>query len=442
MSLRRTLLASLVTVVGGSVAAVVPSTLPAGAAVDPVAAGAAVDLPSGVSAAVAGSGSVETQAFNDFPSNGSSYLVLSTGDAEAVMLSTPLAVDDPTTPEDEWGSDPDPLSTDLGAAGPDEGTLSLTVDSSTGAGCLVVDFAMATDETPRAYVPETPGDTLSVVRRSDPETEYAMNAGRGYFAQAEWPAAPRAYTTNAIDYWHRPGCPDDVLNGQLEVPRLARWTPLDAITTRDTARVRLDFSNGADVVDITIADGPHDGQADGEVDSAAFVDNVRLTTSCASGAAAQPANPYGDGSIKGERRVGYPLSYDPFPSTVEVERYDAPNNGWTRPAPAAPTDLRFRWYRTKISCSNPYNSDMRNYWVPIPDADRQSYVPTNLDKGHCVIVLVSGVVDGRPVTTCPEDRRRGRHRPPAVVRHDRHRLRRLPGRLDAHDPPRRQPQGR
>lgn len=401
MSLRRTLLASLATVVGGSVMAVAPVAAPAFADVDPAVAGAALDLPAGVSASVAGSGSVETQSFNDFPSSGNEYLVLSTGEADAVMLSTPLDIDDPTTPEDEWGLDPNPLSTDLGAAGPDAATLSLTVEPSTGAGCLLVDFSMATDENVRAYLPEVDADRLSVVRRADSSAEYAVNAGRGYFAQADWPAQQRTYTTNSIDYWHRPGTPDDVLNGQLEVPRLARWTPLDHVTTRDTARVPLDFSGGADVIDISIADGPHgDLPPDGETDSAAFLDNVRLAPSCAAGSAAQPANPYGDGSIKGERRVGYPLSYDPFPSTAEIERYDAANNGWTHPAPAAPTDLRFRWYRTKISCSGPYNSDMRN-WVAIPDADRQSYVPTNLDKGHCLIVLVSGAVDGRPVSTFP-----------------------------------------
>lgn len=401
MSLRRTLLASFVTVVGGSTVAVAPVAAPAFADVDPTVAGAALDLPSGVSAAVVGSGAVETQSFNDFPSKGGAYLVLSTGDADAVMLSTPLDVDDPTTPEDEWGSDPEPLSTDVGAVGPDAATLSLTVEPAAGVGCLLIDFSMATDENVRAYLPETPADSLSVVRRADPSTEYALNAGRGYFEQVEWPTQQRTYTTNSIDYWHRPGAPDDVLNGQLEVPRLPRWTRLDQVTTRDTARVPLDFSGGAEVVDVTVADGPHgDLPPDGETDSAAFVDNVRLAPNCAAGAAAQPANPYGDGSIKGERRVGYPLSYDPFPSTVEIERYDAANNGWSHPAPAAPTDLRFRWYRTKISCSGPYNSDMRN-WVPIPDADRQSYVPTNLDKGHCLIVLVSGVVDGRPVSTFP-----------------------------------------
>ena len=400
MSLRRTLLASLVTAVGGSVLAVAPLTATARADVDPAVAGAALDLPTGVSATVTGSGSVESQAFNDFPSKGADYVVLSTGDADAVMLSTPLDIDDPTTSEDEWGPDPDRLSTDLGVAGPDTSTLSLTVQPAAGAGCLLIDFSLATDETVRAALPDTPADSLSVVRRADPSTEYAVNAGRGYFAQEDWPTQPRAYTTNSIDYWHRPGITDDVLNGQLEVPRLARWTRLDHVTTKDTARVPLDFGSGADVVDVSVADGPHDGLADGEIDSAAFVDNVRLAPSCAAGAAAQPANPYGDGSIKGERRVGYPLSYDPFPSTVEIERYDAANNGWSHPAPAAPTDLRFRWYRTKISCSGPYNSDMTN-WVAIPDADRQSYVPTNLDKGHCLIVLVSGVVDGRPVATFP-----------------------------------------
>lgn len=401
MSLRRTLLISLVTVVGGSAMAVVPLAGPAAAAVDPAVAAAALDLPAGVSAAVSGSGTVETQEFNDFPSKGSGYLVLSTGDADAVMLSTPLAIDDPTTAADEWGEDPLPLSTDVGADGaPDSSTLTLSVDPSTAAGCLLIDFAMATDETVRAFTPETPADSLSVVRRADPATEYARNAGRGYFQQEDWEPEPRSYTSNAIGYWHRPGTTDDVLGGQLEVPRLGRWTPLDHLTTRDTARVPLDFSGGADVIDVSVADGPHGVEVDGETDSAAFIDNVRLTTSCAAGAASQPANPYGDGSIKGERRVGYPLSYDPFPSTTEIERYDAANNGWTHPAPAAPTDLRFRWYRTKVSCSGPYNSDMNN-WVPIPDADRQSYVPTNLDKGHCLIVLVSGAVDGRPVATFP-----------------------------------------
>lgn len=398
MSLRRTLLASLVTVVGGSVVAVVPSTAPASADVDPGVAGPALDLPSGVTAAVAGSGSVETQPFNDFPAKGSQYLVISSGDAGAVLLSTPLATDDPATPANEWGADPAPTSTDVGGDhAPDTTTLTLTVDPSTAAGCLLVDFAMGTDETVRAAVPGTPTDGLSIVRRAAPATEYARNAGRGYFQQEGWASEPRSYTANDIDYWHRPGTPDDVLDGQLEVPRLSRWTPLDYVTTRDTARVPLDFSDGADIVDIAISDGPNDA---GETDSAAFVDNVRLTANCSAGAAAQPANPYGDGSIKGERRVGYPLSYDAFPSTTEVERYDAANNGWTHPAPAAPTDLRFRWYRTKVGCSGPYNSDMNN-WVSIPDADRQSYVPTNLDKGHCLIVLVSGAVDGRPISTFP-----------------------------------------
>lgn len=400
--MRRFALSSLATVIGGAslVAAPVPA---ARADVTPVAAATALDLPAGVSASVSGSGSVETQAFNDFPSKGAQYVVLSTGEADDVMLASPLAIDDPRTVANERDPDPVPMSTDRGNDGtPDTTTLSLTVDPSVGAGCLYIDFAMATDETVREFEVGTPADRISITRAADTSTQYAKNVGRGYFAQAGWSAEPRDYTSNDIDYWHQPGALADVLDGQLESPRLSRWTRLDNVTTKDTARVPLDFSQGADVINVDVSDrddAPGRPGDAGETDSAAFVDNVRVA-SCSAGNAAAPSQQYGDGSIKGDRRVGYPLSYDPFPSTPAIERYDAADNGWAHPAPAAPTDLRFRWYRTKYTCSGPYNSDMNN-WVPIPDGDRQSYVPTNLDRGHCLIVLVSGVVDGRPTGTFP-----------------------------------------
>ncbi|UMG92048.1 hypothetical protein [Nocardioides sp. TF02-7] len=48
-----------------------------------------------------------------------------------------------------------------------------------------------------------------------------------------------------------------------------------------------------------------------------------------------------------------------------------------------------------------------NRWTPIPDADRQSYVPTNLDRGMVLIVLVTGVVHGRPSQTYPNTKEAG-----------------------------------
>ncbi|KRB76014.1 hypothetical protein ASE01_13315 [Nocardioides sp. Root190] len=401
MSVRRAFLSSLVVVVAGSVLTGV--TAPAGADVDPVVLQGALDLPAGVTATVTGSAAVATQAFNDFPSRGSQYLLLSTGNVSQVLLASPLAIDDPATVGDERDPDPDALSTDRGADGvPDMTRLSLSVDPSTNAGCLYIDFAMATDETVRPAVTGTVSDRISVTRRADteePAAEYAMNAGRGYFQQEGWPSQPRPYSVNDVDYWQEPGSRSDVLGGQLETPRLERWTRLNHVTTRDTVRVPLNFSNGAEIIDFDVADAPNDA---GEIDTAAFVDNVRLSANCSNGTAAQPSQPYGDGSIEGERRVGYPLSYDPFPATAAIERYDAADNGWTYPGKVTPVDLRFRWYRTKQICPTGgyYSGDMNN-WTPIPDADRQSYVPTNLDYKRCLIVMVSGVVDGRPTGTFP-----------------------------------------
>lgn len=399
MSPRRILLAPLVTVLGGSALAVVPGSAPAFADVTPQAAAEALDLPAGVTASIAGSGSVESQAFNDFPSQGSQYLVLSTGLADDALRNTPLAIDDPATSANEWQSDGGVTSTDRGSDDlPDTSTLTLTVEPGAGRGCLYVDFAMATDETLRLASPQ--GDALSVQRQAEPSVEYARNVGRGYFDQSGWPAQPVPYTVNNIDFWHQPGDRSDVLDGQLESPRLLRWTPLDNVTTRDTARVPLTFEAGAaEVVEISIADGPEDT---GETDSAAFLDNVRFTASCSSGSTASPTQQYGEGSIEGDRRVGYPLTYDPFPTTAAIERYDAADNGWSYPGKTSPVDLRFRWYRTKSTCPSGglYTNDMNN-WLVIPNADRQSYVPTNLDRGRCLIVLVSGVADGRPTATFP-----------------------------------------
>ena len=347
---------------------------------------ASLGLPTGVTPSVSGSAAVVNRPFNDFPSQGTSYYVLSTGSAGAAFPAVP---------------DPDAqLSTDRGDDGaPDGSTLTLTVDDSVTAGCLFIDFALATEEPVHTYTyhPEVRvGDSISITKRDQadlvPRPQYAMHAGWGYINQATKPAAPQPYTANAVDYWHHPGDPKDPIPGTAEEPSLAEATALNSVTTKDTARVPLDFAGGDEVVDIVVKDW-----ANGDLDSIAMLDRVRLGTTCSAGTGVEP-NPVHDGGvIAGIRGVGNALVYDPIPSTDAIEHYDDPVNGWRSPS-GVPVELRFRWYRTQP----PYAlyGDM-SYWQPIPDADKQAYVPTVGDKNKVLIVLVTGVVDGRRYETFP-----------------------------------------
>lgn len=377
MTSHRLVLPVLTAVVGSSLAVLATTPSASAAPPDPT---AALGLPTGVSASVTGSGAVSDKAFDDFPSQGSDYYVLSTGYAPTAFPAVP---------------DPDAqLSADRGDDGvSDSSTLTLTVDDATGAGCLFVDFALGTEEPVHNYTYHdgNRGDDISIKRRGD-TTEYAMNAGWGYISQASRPAAPVPYTTNAVMYWHHPGDPLDPAPGTAEEPWLPEATALNSVTTRDTARVPLTFASGDEVVDITVADW-----ANGDLDSVALLDRVRLGTSCRAGTGVEPNPVHGGGVIAGIRGVGNALVYDPIPSTEVVERYDSDGNGWRSPS-AVPVELRFRWYRT--TSTNALNGDM-SAWQAIPDADRQAYVPTAGDRSKVLIVLVTGVVDGRRYETFP-----------------------------------------
>ena len=373
---------SLATAAGLVASAVgVVSADPARAAVDPAAASAAIDAPAGVSALLAGSAAVTSTAFNDFPSQGSSYLMLSTGDANQVLPAVPDAQAQ--------------LSTDLGGDGlPDTSSLTLTVQPTAGVGCLFLDFALGTEEPVHTYTTDSPSDALSIKRTGD-STEYAMNAGRGYFSQSGWAAQPQPYTVNALDYWHAPGDRTDPITGSTEDPRLPAITALNHVTTRDTARIPLTFAGGAETITVSISDA-----SNGDLDSVAFLDHLRLGTSCSSGTGVEPNPAYDGGVIGGIRGVGDELWYDPIPSTSDIERYDDPavqGNGWRSPS-NVPVDLRFRWYRAPVGYA--HYGDM-SFWTAIPDADRQSYVPTAVDAGKVLIVMVTGFVDGRRPETFP-----------------------------------------
>lgn len=352
------------------------------AAVTPADAATALDLPAGVTAAVAGSSVVGTQSFDDFPAAGSSYLALSTGDADQIFTAAHDAQ----------------LSTDRGAVGSadDASTLTLTVQPGAGVGCLYVDFAMATEERVHYYTADSPGDTLSVKATGD-ATEYAENAGDAYFTQVGWDRiGPVDYTVNAVQFWHQPGDPSDPVPGQYgpeEPGRLPQITALNSVTTKDTARVPLTFTGGQPAT-VTVSIGDVNNA---DLDSVAFVDHVRTSAACVGGTGVEP-NPSNDGGlIRGVKAVGQELTYDPVPSTAAIET-DPAATGWRSPSVGAPVELRFRWYRTITSYA--LDGDM-NHWTPIPDADRQSYVPTAADYGKVLIVLVTGLVDGRYAATFP-----------------------------------------
>lgn len=381
-------------------------------------AAAALDLPAGVTVAgfsgdpvtraVADTGVDQNADFNDLPSKGSSYMMLSTGDAGRVFEGSPSSQ----------------LSLDVGDdAVPDTSTMTLTVAQGTaGAGCLFIDFAMGTEEA-LGYVETVPDDVLSIASAGQ---EYAVNAGDGYFSQnldedpePEWPKTDDpAYEVNRITYWHKPGDPLDPVPGTAETPRLAPVTGLNHVTTRDTARVPLHVAGADQEITISVADAPE--AANGDLDSVAFIDNVRLRSSCSGQVGVEPYPATQEspssccGVIRGIRGVGNALYYDPIPSTDDVEMYDDQRmpgdpacaglpdhecgNGWRSPSNKA-VELRFRWYRA-ISTTYRNNGDMSK-WVAIPNADRQSYVPTSVDRGKVLIVLVTGVVDGRRYETFP-----------------------------------------
>jgi hypothetical protein len=364
-----------------------------------------------VAVAVSGSSSVETQKFNDFSTDGADpYVVVSTGNADDMLLASPLSADDPDTAE--LDPEPEPAvpsqSTDRGGDGvPDSSTVTLTVAppaNPVANECLYVDFALASEQT----LGGTSGDTFSI-RRTAPEAnqEFAMNAGANYPTQSiqgypTWPSAPVPYSTQSTNYWHKPGdVKFDLRDAQLNTPRLERWTRLNNVTTRDTARVPLDFSGvGENVVRLTVADAGDDG---GYFDTAAMIDHVRFAH-CGVNAGPTPVSygvNEGFGSLRGDRRVGWPLTYDPVPTTQAIERYDAENNGWTTPSGEGHVELRFRWYRTKYTCTQQRYSTDFGEWAPIPNADRQTYVPDALDYNRCLMVLVTGVADGFVSATRP-----------------------------------------
>ncbi len=261
---------------------------------------------------------------------------------------------------------------------------------------------MGTEERVHTYVPTAPSDRLSVKLAGD-TTERAMNAGGAYFSQVgqdlnKVPAAV-PYEVNRVDYWHQPGDENDPAHGAVEVPRLPAISSIDNVTSRDTAEVRSRPATST----------PSTSRS--PTPTTACSTRSRWSTTCGSrrrartaAAGMSPATGVAAtrAVIVGHRGVGNVLTVDPVRSTVDVEKYDntvhdthVDGNGWF----PGQVELRFRWYRsdTTTSCYSTLLDD----WTAIPDADRQSYVPTNIDKGHCLMALVTGVKDGYRRETFP-----------------------------------------
>lgn len=368
----------------------------------------ALDAPAGVTASVSSSTdplayAVTDVAFNDFPSRPRSSVspYALQGNSSYVLLSTGLAAD-----VFRAGVTDDQPSTDLGATGPDTTTLKLDVAASATPRCLLVDFAMGTEERVHTYDGEVvPGDTLSVKREGD-GTEWAMNAGDAYITQIGQSAdkihPATSYDVNDINYWHTPGDASDPLHGTAESPRLPKISAIDSFTTRDTAEVPLP-AGSAQTVNVSVAD-----VGNGRLDTVAQVDRVRLASSCSFPVAGPTPETSmvpdtgvatGSGAIVGHRGVGNVLTLDPVASTTDIEeKYDEPANGWF----PAPVELRFRWYKSRAAGASSacYSTDINN-WLPLRDGDRQSYVPTNLEKNYCLMVLVTGKKDGFRTETFP-----------------------------------------
>ncbi|MCL3838787.1 hypothetical protein [Aeromicrobium duanguangcaii] len=335
----------------------------------------ALDLPTGITLAQSGDArgfAVATTTFNDFPSrfgNGQ-YAVLSTGEADDLF--------DRTVPGLQ-------ASTDL--AGEDTVSLTFNVGAQSVGSCLLVDVAMGTEERVHTYAEGVPSDTISLKRSGD-DTEYAKHAGVRYFGQLADPVRdsrypePKPMSVNAIQYWHGIDQEFERQPDDHAAPLLPAVTPLDHFTSVETFEVPVQA--GASVT-LSISDANNE-----TLDSVALVDRVRTATRCSwETSAATGLTPLRPSVVVGHRGVENILTVDLNPATAEIERYDAAANGWH----PGGVDLRFRWYRYWIATAN-CNDGLLANWVPIPDADRQSFSPTVNEKGACLMVVVTGKKDG------------------------------------------------
>lgn len=343
---------------------------------------AALDLPAGVTVSTSGTSSqmfgTTSRAFNDFPRRGGndSYAVISTGRA-IDLFNTNLP-----------GLQP---STSFGGS-PDRASMTLTVESNPSQQCLLLDVAMATEERVHTYTSNTPSDAAAL-RLNGQDQNFATHVGPRFFAQADVPMKPVFYSVNAIDYWHEINEEFERQPDDPDAPLLDAVTPFDHFASVDTLEVPLNVNEPAltDTVTLSIEDANNN-----DLDSAMMVDRVRLAPTCSSSAGASTGiYPTRNFEIVGHRGVNNILTIDLIPETDDIERYDAADNGWFSAAGAV--DLRFRWYRSKGTCTS---GDMDD-WIPVPDADRQTYSPTILDKGKCILALVTGLRDGYRSETFP-----------------------------------------
>lgn len=345
----------------------------------------ALDLPAGITLTKAGDPiafGVETRAFNDFPRRGGNgqYAVISTGRASDVFnMSVP-------------GLQP---STNL--AGDDSVSVTFNVSSQVSRACLLVDVAMGTEERVHTYDPTVVDSDLISLTSSANSIEYAKHAGPWYMGQSaerefeRTDLEPTAMSVNAIEYWHGIGQEFERQPDDQSAPLLPGVTPFNHFSSVETFEVPV--GGGSDQsVTLSIADANNSS-----LDSVAMVDRVRLAPRCSTESSAETGlMPLRPAVVVGHRGVQNILTVDLNPDTPQIERYDATDNGWH----PGGVDLRFRWYRYWIESSN-CNDGLLARWIPIKNADRQSFAPTLDEKGACLMAVVTGKKDGYRSETFP-----------------------------------------
>ncbi|GAA2088142.1 DUF732 domain-containing protein [Aeromicrobium tamlense] len=343
----------------------------------------ALDLPAGITVTQAGDPiafGVETRAFNDFPRRGGNgqYAVMSTGRASDIFnMSVP-------------GLQP---STNL--AGDDTVSMTFDVSAQAAGTCLLVDVAMGTEERVHTYDPNTALSDVISLKKSGDTTEYAMHAGNWYIGQdadrdfERTKVTPVPMAVNSIKYWHGINQEFERQPDDQSAPLLPNVTPFNHFSSVETFEVPV--TTGSSVT-LSIADANN-----ASLDSVAMVDRVRTAETCSNSTSAETGlTPLRPAVVVGHRGVQNVLTVDLNPDTPQIERYDATDNGWH----PGGVELRFRWYRYWIESSN-CNDGLLYHWIPIQDADRQSFAPTLDEKGRCLMAVVTGKKDGYRSETFP-----------------------------------------
>lgn len=326
--------------------------------------------------------------FNEFPlrGGGNTYVALSTGKVSDLFDMSGTVGGDGFQPSTAIAGYDDESNDRY-----DISTLTINVPAQASGKCLVFEVAMGTEE--RATDGSAQPDSLTIMKRGE-DTNYATVVNGAYASLAGASTAKVPYTVGQLENWTVVGSgAQSPALGTNDEPRIPAVSPFDYFTSPDNVEIPIQSGSGSTQVDVTISDAGQEWR-----DSIALVDRVRLTTYCSTDARANTGITTNGVVIKGNPGIGNELTVDLVNADRDdvFEQHDGTNNGWF---PAGSVDVHFRWYvasRVGDGYCGPDDS-----WVPIPGADRQTFVPTESMKNHCVVVRVTGKKDGYVTQTFP-----------------------------------------